>query len=227
MAETTFTVTMQYRSSKEILEAAEAGTRSRLTFDFLDDLSPIAPIEVVVDAYRSVFAATTVKKEIVEGMLPLWLHGHISGQARIARAALAPLRDRDVSWGWPLFDHSRARFRQMNLWPESWEYFKDEALDRRRSLRDPMVDLLDRWLWQRIAARKRAADFDSDSLFNRWGWFLSSAPFENNQRLVDGMEATVVLGEADTYPPFFPGDASELRLRSRPGKDTPPSPSQA
>ncbi len=207
-------VSIIYRSSKEILEAAEAGPRTRITFDFLDNLSPILSVEEAIDTYRKVFATTTVKSAFVEGMLPLWLQGHLSGDSRIARAALSPLRDGDLPWSWPLFDASRTRFREIGLWPERWAPFKDLAKDRRRSLQGVRVDLLNEWLGRRMLARRNAANMEPTSLFRRWGWFLW-APCEDDLRLVTDRQATVVLEDADTHPPFFPGDASEIRLRAR------------
>ena len=78
------------------MAAAEAGTRSLLTFEFLDDLAEI-PIS---DTYHWVMHETTADNATKKALLPLWLHGLLLQKDKCRTAAFAPLVAPGMRFRW-------------------------------------------------------------------------------------------------------------------------------
>lgn len=195
-----------------------------LEFSFPADIKVPLPVQEIAATYLQVLGETTVKPDIVKGMLPLWLHGHLNGDPRLTEAALAPLRSPDIAFSWPWFDEWRDRFRRAGILPRVWDDFSAMVDDGRRGLRDQRVGLLNQTIAARIYNRHRAGQH----LALLSGLSPAAAQLRHFTLRTDCEASEVVsrekLASVDprdwlTYPPYFPGDSTDVSLlRSRPGQ---------
>lgn len=213
MATVTFTTEFTYRPWKEFVRTAEAGSHSFINFAFPDGLAEI-PIEQVIEVYNWVFEGATLDTAIRDAMLPLWLHGYLYQKHDRSTAALAPLCSPGIRFRWPRFENWVDRAIALNVWPERWREIKKPSKKGRAVFDHAVLPLLDQFIAFKIFNRRDAEKLSPDSLFHRRGWDLHSMS-DQDAALVAGMEATVVLGDWRTYPPFFPGDLTTIRLKPR------------
>lgn len=209
MTDRRFTFGLTTTSHNDRIAGAEVGHRAILSFEFLSDLAPSLPVTDALACYDDVLRQTTVKQDIAQAMKPLWLHGYLSSDPRIANAALAPLRQQDIPFKWPLFEQWRTKFIGAKRFPETWSHFQDRACDRRLGLRDEMVAMLcahiDGCIYNRhragqlraVADRRRCRADTDDS---------AARPF-----LLD-LYAKLDVFDLATVPPYFPGDRSSMQL---------------
>lgn len=197
---------------------AQQGASFVLEFSFPSDRSTLFPITDVAETYLHVLGLTTIKPDIVKGMLPLWLHGHQKGDPRLAEAALGPLRSPGISFAWPWFIEWLEHFREARLLPRAWEPFADRVKDRRLGFRDERVpllaDVLSRTIWNR-----REASLHLESSGTRLdGWqrtytYELVVDCEASESLLPDRLARLVPGDWLTYPPYFPGDRTSVRRK--------------
>lgn len=214
MVEISFSVSFQHRSSKEILAAAEAGTRSLLTFEFLDDLADI-PISEIIDTYQWVMSETTADLATRQALLPLWLHGLLLRKDKYRTAAFASLLAPGMRFRWFLLEKWEKRFSELGVWPERLSSARDV-----RWRDEHLPNMLDDFIRFKIYNRRDAAQLTPNSLLHRWGWHLTTDGTDN-AKVVEGMAECIELENWHTYPPFFPGDTSQIRLNKPKRRDEP------
>ncbi len=208
-----FTIQLIHKSWKEIKAAAELGSRTCLVYEYLDDLASRLTIDQAVECYRHVFSQTTMKPEVSEGMLPLWLHGWVNRDQRLEKAALMPAGG-DVSWGWSAVHTFRDRFINLGSWPKVWEMYLDldNLRDRRRGLKSEMVELLRRTIAETIHNRANAAQDNPDPTSFSWRHgYEFHCDGDVERTVAEEHRSTLVLGDWRTYPPYFPGDTTRIR----------------
>ena len=196
---------------------SSAGASFTLEYAFDVDLSERLPLNQVVQIYFDFMAMTSIKDHIIRGMLPLWLYGYQKGDRRLQEAAFGPLRTEGVSFVWPWFLEWRETFRELKLLPKSWEYFADQLRDHRLALRDERVPLLaDTLAWTIHNRREALIHADAPTYGPRKSAYLYSinSDCEASLSLAAQRLASLIPGDWRTYPPYFPGDRSQV-LRHR------------
>lgn len=189
-----------------------------LEFSFSADQSDLLPMTEAADTYLHVLGLTTIKPDLVKGMLPLWLHGYQNGDPRIQQAALGPLRSPDISFVWPWFTEWLDHFRAQKLLPRAWELFADQVKDRRLGLREERVpllsDVLIRTMWNRREANQHAASVDTKINGHSRGYAYDLvADCEASESILKECLDQLVPGDWRTYPPYFPGDRTSVRQK--------------
>jgi hypothetical protein len=187
-----------------------------LEFSFASERSSTLPITAVVETYMHVMGLTSIKPDLVKGMLPLWLHGFQTGDFRLQTAALGPLRSPDISFVWPFFTDWLEHFRAAKLLPRAWEGFADQVKDRRLGFRDERVPLLADVLMRTVYSRREASQHaaTSDSSLRIYSYDLIP-DCEASESIVKEQLARLVPGDWRTYPPFFPGDRTQVRRKGQ------------
>lgn len=197
---------------------SEQGATFVLEFSYPAQGHTHLPIAEVADTYLHVLGLTTIKPDIVKGMLPLWLHGHQKGDPRIQEAALGPLRSPEISFFWPWFIEWLEHFREARLLPRAWEPFADRVMDRRLGLRDERIpllaDVLSRTVWNRGEASKHAARNDPSLPGWKRTYSYELVPdCEASESLLPDRRTHFVAGDWRTYPPYFPGDRTSVQRK--------------
>jgi hypothetical protein len=207
----TFDISIQVNSFADRVAAAEAGARCVIEFSFLADLSLPLPVIEAVNCFQQVLGGTTVKPEIAQCMLPLWLHGVMKGDARFETAAFGPLLSPDISFVWDWFTRYRKEFRLLHLLPLSWHAFADEMKDLRLGLRELRVLLLaetiNRTMWNRREAAQHAASDDVNTFGGtRRATYTLESDCEASAHVNRIKLPELIPGDWRTYPPYYPGD---------------------
>lgn len=201
-------------SNHDHVSQAGSGPRAVLSFEFFAVSVPSLTVADALACYDDIFAQTTVKQDIADAMKPLWIHGYLSADPRISNAALAPLRQTDITFKWPLFEQWRNKFIEAKRFPETWSHFQERAYDRRLGLRDEMVAILCSHIDSAIYNRYRASQLRAMSTSRRCRVDtddLAAKPF-----LLD-LFARLDVFDQTTVPPYFPGDRSSMYVdRSSP-----------
>lgn len=199
-------------TSNEEQEAAYAAEPQRsLTFSFPERLT-IFDFELAVSAYREVFAKTSVKPMIVEGMLPLWLSGHMRSDHRVEVAALGALLTDGISFQWPEFTEWRSRFILDKVTPSSWNVSWETMKNRRLGLRQERIGVLARTINSLLRNRWEAAQ---QAQCGREGDYEIVSDCPASRLVAAERLSSLVVGDAATYPPYFPGDLSTVRRTRR------------
>lgn len=195
-------------SSKDEREAAYTAEPQRyLYFGFPESLT-IFHFEQAVSAYREVLAQTSVKPMIVEAMLPLWLSGHMRGDFRLETAAFGPLLTDGISFQWPIFAEWRDRFVQAEVLPEGWNITWETMKDRRLGLRQQRIGIMAQTISALLRNRREAR---RDAQMHNHGLYEITADCPASKLIAAERASSLVIGDATTYPPFFPGDRSSVR----------------
>ncbi len=224
--EITFTTRLIAKSFKEIMAEAENGPRSCLVFEYLDDLAPLLSLDAAIECFRHVLSQTTLKPQIIDGVLPLWLHGWSMRDGRMEAAALAPLSSEGISWRWPALDETCSRFRKYDDLPETWRHFiaPEEQTRWKSSIRRARTMILARTIRATIMNRYTATQHSPDmsSFFWRNGVGFHS-PGAADLMIAEEHRGQLVICDWRTYPPYFPGDETSVGAH-RPPRERPPQP---
>lgn len=213
MADSGFKLSLQVRPWREIVDEAEAGPQTAVNFTFSDGLAQI-PIEDIIDVYNWVIIPTGLNPAVRMAVLPLWLHGYLYQRRDLAVAAFAPLAMPGVRFEWPLLDEWRDRADSLGVAPHAWPDCGENGRNKRLFPGVEMFRLLDLHIQRKITNRRDAASYYRGCLLDRRGWHLA-AHDEGSATLLRDREILVDLSDWRTYPPFFPGDSTEITLNAR------------
>lgn len=207
-----FIVEIKRTTYAEKIEAAKDGPALVLEYRFLEGMTQIASVAELIDCYRHVLGGTSVRSEIVDCMLPLWLHGQMRGDPRLEEAAFGPLATEGISFSWPWFSEWLERFRKEKLLPVRWEPLADQIKDRRLGFRHERIPLLAHTLARLVYNRMRAEQQVGYADVRRAGSgrFQVSSECEASRTIAEERLPLLVPGDWRTYPPYFPGDTSSI-----------------
>lgn len=157
--------------------------------------------------YDHVMSGTTVKPFVAEALFPLWLVGYRRGEPKYERAAFYPLMDPDIMFQWNWFTQWRKVFAEGDM-PYSWLNMARRIKDKRLGLREDMAQLLSKTIGMAIINRRSAFQHTRSSWPNRH--LNVSADCDVSRRIATQRLQGVLVGDWQTYPPYFPGDTASL-----------------
>lgn len=158
------------------------------------------------DAFRLIMSQTTVSSEIINELEENWVRDQVLERGKNVHKILSPLKDHQ--WDWEEFDAIRRVFREQNMWPTPWHQYRKAGEDPSNPMTAQRVKILATSLRTAAASRESARGDKYDRILEN-GWHIRcdskvARPF------VDHMTQTLRIIDWRTWPPFYPGDVSNI-----------------
>jgi hypothetical protein len=181
----------------------------------MTEISPFAlQHPEIATAYAHVMGSTTIPLDVQEILFPVWKYAVQSGIPRLEQCSLFMLTE--MQWEWETFDVWHTHFKATAQWPYVWRQEDSnfphiERYNATRQHRRARLRLLVHTLFH-VATNIRLCSKTSENWMFHSESATSSAGCPVEEAIALQYADSMILNDWRTWPPFFPGDRTNVRM---------------
>ena len=198
---------MTDRFIKSALASFNPGLDPKAARAAITDPPPVEPPLHLVRGFIRVASATSLDHETRVQIAKRWALRVAEKRRSSTSTTCSELNA--LNWSWPSFDAMIEGLKTDDLWPTPWHHYKEKIL-RGEDLRDVRAKILIASARTAATSAKNAYDKQFMTMITLEGWHIY-ADSEIGAHYASQVANFVDLSDWLTWPPFYPGDQSELR----------------